>query len=277
MPTRKKGNEKTASGSRAKKAVASVVVIKSTKPAEPQEFFEATDWEGWFHEFATERVSRGGGYRFASTFEFAKVKGVSRQQRDLILHIIGPVVVGKTPMFKNIPQYDWEKRRKDGFWLGPESLKSKIDGIIKESDTIDVLKLSAQTALLPLLLQVSAMFDKIEAAFGGQLFLPGASMKDNDNRASLYMRLCDQAINGTIKLQEAYARALLINVNDMPGMVILRENISTSKISDKSGELTGAKLILSNIIEMTSVKGRAHNLPLPDPEIAEVVGRQREA
>lgn len=249
-----------------------VAIVAKPAPTDPREFFHEQDWEEWYHEFATEHNARGGSYRYVSAFEFAKNKSSVRAIRDLILHVIGPVVPGKPPMFRDIPQYDWERRRKAGFWLGPEPLGTKIATIVAQADNLDEAKHSARATLLPLLLQVGAMFDKIEQAFGGQIFLPNASMKDNDNRASLYMRLCDQAINGTIRLQEAYSRALGINISDLQGTIMLRDNVA-SKIEGKGSELAGAKGILGKIIEMTVDKGYVHNIPLPDPDMAEIAAK----
>lgn len=249
--------------------MASAVEIVKPVTTDPRQFFIDQDWEVWFHEFATERQSRGGGYRYVSTFEFAKAKSSNRVIRDLILHVIGPVAAGKTPMYKDIPQYDWERRRKAGFWLGPEPLKDKIEAIVAQADTIDEVKSSARSALLPLLLQTAAMFDKIEAAFGGQIFLPNGTLKDNEARASLYMRLSDQAINGTIRIQEAYSRALGINMSDMQGTILFHE-AAASRISGKSHELDGARSVIGKILEMTIDKGHTHGIPLPDPDMADI-------
>jgi hypothetical protein len=271
MPIAKKSAKKTSTRSRAEKSLAPVVEIPKT-PVDPQEYYASIDWEDWYHEFATEKLRTGGQPKYASAFEFAKVKGSTRQQRDLILHAIGPVVPGKTPMFRELPQFDWEKRRKAGFWLGPETLKDQLEQITKHTDTLDELRASGQAHILPLLSRVSAMFEKIETSFGGQLFLPGATEKVNEARANLYMRLVDQTTRITILLQEAYRNSLFLNINDMQGTIALRES-QIAKASSETDKKSNAHKFLQNVLEMTFEKAEALKLPLPDAEIVDIAAK----
>ena len=269
MPTAKKGASQASPTSRKRVGKSATPVIEITKaPVEPLAFYAQTDWEDWYHEFATEKL-RNGALKYTSAFEFAKSKGPNRATRDLILHTIGPVVPGKTPMYatKQYPQFDWEKMRRSGFWLGPEKLKAELAHITKESDTLAELRASGQAHLLPMIARVVGMMDKVEAEFSGLLFLPGASVAQNEARAGLYMRLVDHITKLTIQLQEAYARSLGINLNDLSGTVMVRDSIA-ARSSMEQDKTNKSQKFLSNILAMTLEKAESLKMPLPDGDIA---------
>ena len=238
------------------------------KDLSPQEFFESIDWEDWYHEFAT-ATTRLGQPKYASSFAFAQAKGKSRQQRDIILHVVGPKIAGRSPAYE-LEQYDWEKRRKDGFWIGPEKLTTQIEKVLQQAgdDNLRELQASAQAFILPQIAKLAAMMDKIEAEFSGHLFMPNLSDKMNETRANLYMRLTDHVTNSIIKLQESYARSLMTNVNDLLGTVAIREHLAASKISQAENK---GNRTLGLIVEMIAEKGKSMKLGLPDPDIAKVV------
>jgi hypothetical protein len=248
-------------------ALAPVVTLDRTET--PKSFFESVDWEAWFHDFATATV-RGGAPKYTSTFAFAQANGKTRLQRDTILYVIGPKVnrpSSTTAPYSGLDQFEWDKRRKAGFWLGPEPLKEQIEKIVAQTDTLTELRSSAQVYLLPLIAKLAGMMDKIESSFSGQLFMPGLSTKENEARAELYMRLTDHVTTGMIRLQEAYARSLMLNISDLLGTIAVQQHVS-SKIQTEG---TKSNATLGKIIEMMADKGQALRLPLPDADIMHVV------
>lgn len=250
-----------------------------TRKASPREIFDSVDWEAWYHEFATERVRSNGQYKYASAFQFAKEKGNSRQTRDVILHVIGPVVknraVPAASPYPGIPQFDWERCRREGFWLGPETVKTQIQEIVDQQDAFAALKVSAHAHLLPLLNQISRMMEKVEATFSGQLMLPSLSEKQNEARVQLYMRLQEQVVTQTLRLQNAFAQSLGINIMDLHGTLEVHQAL-TAKIQNESDGVKKVNRFLGNLIEMTLEKSEALGLPVPDSDWSKVALNEKE-
>lgn len=152
------------------------------------DFYKAHDWQRWWEEFCTETVE-SGALKYPTIFAFARAKTKDKDERNLMLKMIGPKPIGKK-LIKFPWLGDWEKRRANSWIVDDQDKYKTIDAALSERKD----KLDAMHALTPTIGTTIKMYMKmamdVNKAFAGQIFTPKYPIQHpvNKIRMSRFLR-----------------------------------------------------------------------------------------
>lgn len=171
-----------------------------------QAYFDELDLNQLWEDFANS-FNKNGTPEFKTAWSFVCKKTKIDWQRKVLYWVVGPAVVvekGQRPEF-NLPQFDWEEKRKKGFWYSSESIEALRHDINAKASAYEAVRQAGKVNVTTIA-RLDGLLKQLEDEFGGRIMLPNLSMKENSMRAQLYMTLVSQIVNLSSNAQLMFAR-----------------------------------------------------------------------
>lgn len=145
-----------------------------------KQFWKSIKWDEWWHEFTTE-LRTDGVYKYPTVWSFAKAKGNTAKEAQLIYYAIGPQPDLPPGKRQPLPYLgDWQKRRREGFWDGEDKVKA-VDALIDErKDALAVAKASSRITLR-FIEKIAMASEKIDEYFAGMPLSMAEGIDDKSN------------------------------------------------------------------------------------------------
>jgi hypothetical protein len=238
--------------------------LAATEPLEPEKqfryrfrsgrdknFYRSIPWPAWWDEFNS-AIDRNGRRKYRTTWAFICAKAKIRWQRTLLWEMIGPepvhTTIGEDDFFRVPYLGDWEKRRRNGFYVFDDLTKAKaVQDALKHRDEL----YEAIRALAPLIAKRMAFWyqvrDQIIEGYAGKIFEENKSVTAGQQKKRVDTFLeWQRGVEGTIlKLEKQWMRIHGVDPRD-PG----QQWITTAALG---GATSGSMLILNG-----------EELPLPE-------------
>lgn len=260
-----------------------------------QEFFSRIPWDEWWQEFAT-ALDVKGQLRFRTSWQFAKEKGRTPSERELVYCSIGPKKAEqvwldsggskrlKKAKKRNIPWLgNWQNRRDKLLYYDRESVR-KMHTVIKER--LDALEAGrgAATVVLDMLAKLTKWSDDVDRYFGHTLLVPSEG-KDKQKltqavkeRTNYYLRLQAMLFNHTHAALQQYLRCHGIADSDLS---VLAQMAAVGAKAALAGAAAGQRLAETNpTVHMlaTSIAQKAQLLGIEPPtKVIDVDAEEEEA
>lgn len=230
-------------------------------------------WEDWYLG-----VNSDGTPRYDTLRSFIKDKSESKQQTKFLYWYLGPDdvdAVEDAKQYKGVGcegPIDYVHKRRTGGWFCDKNMKALASDISRRMNALDALKEAGNRVTLHSLLRAGQLQLQLDDAFKGQFFLPGLSMKANEDRARTYIDLHEKLLNMMGTAQDLYAKSHGINFADMAGLSRLMEAAALSAAQQDA--ITGKtqtreQKALTALVEMTITKHQRYGMVLPpDAETA---------
>jgi hypothetical protein len=152
-------------------------------------FYLRQPWDKWWEEFCASTMP-SGALRYPTTWSFAKAKANGIQEQRWIQGVIGP-----KPDLEDgrkrppIPWLgDWQQRRQMGFWFGTEKAEALAKVLKDRADGLEAARAVAGISA-GWLRRAEGLANQADNYFGGQILIPNLSVKQNRQRADLYLRV----------------------------------------------------------------------------------------
>jgi hypothetical protein len=241
------------------------------KQDKKQAYVDALDLNQLWEDFANS-FNKNGTPEFKTAWSFVCKKTKIDWQRKVLYWLIGPAVVvekGQRPEF-NLPQYDWEEKRKKGFWYSSGNIEALKQDINSKASAYEAVRQAGKVNVTTIV-RLNNLLEQLEDEFGGRLMLPGLSMKENALRAQLYMNLVTQVINLSSNAQLMYARTQGLDLERLDAFFAMFGNqmgrtaamLMGSSTADQGAE-NPLRSQFEKVVNLVTNKATEFNLPLPN-------------
>lgn len=255
------------------------------KPAAPknraledmQRFYRSLDLAALWEDFYVS-IDAGGRPKYKSVRQFAKAHSTNEKQFDFLIWLFGPK--DSDSALKAVYPYadplEFEKRRESGGWFTEENLQEHSKLIRQEINALDALRSAGNGITIHSLARMENLARRLDEDFNGRFFVDGLSMKENVQRARLYVMLQEKLLHMIGYAQDIYAKSHGINFQDMSGFERLLAAQAMAMAASTEVRESRVTKVMGRIVEMALEKGTKHNIPLPaEVEKVVVMGAQK--
>lgn len=240
-------------------------------------FYKSINWAAWWDEFLFS-IKENGSPRYPTAWSFAKKKGRTEFEQQVIYRAIGPESQPAGTAFDlDVPhQGNWVERRAKGFWVDQEGSKAEIlrNAIKEKADNLEILR---QFTYVPqrFLTQYQRMAEQIVEHFGGQVVSSKLSEKDNFRRAKTLFFLLSRCQEGASSAIDDLAKCLGLHPGapDKWADLAILSSETAAKAALKGQEqgmvqggalATGQIATVTKLVSMIFNKAKTFDLPLPE-------------
>lgn len=246
----------------------------SSKEDKLEAFVDSLDlmtmWESFAHSF-----NSNGTTKYKTVWSYISSYTKNTKDREVLYWLLGPKVdIGdnERPKFKLV-QYDWEEKRKKGFWYSSENIETLTADIHRKASAYESVR-QAGKVNVDIIVMLNGLLKQLEDEFGGRLFLPDLSMKENTMRAQLYMGLVEKITTISNQAQLMYARSQGMDLERLDEFYSMfgtaMGKTAATLMGTKQEELGDGKgshhlqSMFSKVVEMTTSKALEYAMPLPN-------------
>jgi len=233
------------------------------------QFYHRCPWGKWWEEFSTATMPNGA-LRYPSAWAFAKAKAKNNlQEQRWIWDVIGPKpVLAKGRKKPAVPWLgDWLKRREGSFWFATEKTKA-LSRVLQERQNALEAARAVGALSVEWIRRFVGLANQVDDYFEGQMLLPELSLKENQRRSSLYLKLHEGLFRLCSKATEDYLRCHGIHQDDVTVLAQLTAVSTRAAIpADTNSEpgVDGWKLLQAQrFTQHLMSRAETFNMPLPD-------------
>lgn len=251
-----------------------------------QTYIESIDLFDWWDDFMY-ATNKNGSIKYPTVWSFIQKKTKIDWQRRMLYWMLGPKVDNKdiaASPYKDYPQYDWYEKRERGYWFGSQNVEDLRKDFANQMSALDKVA-NLGDVNIDIIGQLRELGKQIQREFGGRLFLPDASIKENMMRANLYMNLQKQFMTMMEQAQKMYSRTQgvdLDGINQFLAMMAAGAGQAAGSIGmnrllgDAGGKTIDADTLqasetVKQLLQMTMKKSVELNVPLPDPDMEKII------
>ena len=227
----------------------------------------------WWDEFNT-RLDDEGRLYYRTVIKFAREKGKTRLEQDLIMEMIGPKPEIKPSRAKlRVPWLgDWQRRRDNGFWCPRQrshfrelarSFKEKMVGW-------DAIRMTAPI-LIAEWARLARHQEELDELFGGRQFDVNQSPTGDVNarRFQTYWAFQSKILEKKLEIFYTFMKANGVNPDDP--VQIMQVNTLSAQLNSPGGDtgvfadatLLKEELEILKVAKMLQQHAKTYNLPLP--------------
>jgi hypothetical protein len=248
-------------------------IAKATAKLDKLEtFVDALDLQSMWEDFCN-TFNDNGTQTYKTIWAYISKFTKDAKHRDILYWMLGPAVdikPGEVGKYK-LDQYDWETKRKNGYWYEDSNIKELQAQIHHKASAYDSIR-EAGKVNVGTITMLHKLLQQLEDEFGGRLFLPKLSMKENAFRATLYMQLLERITNISRDAQLMYAKTQGLDLNQLDAFFQMFGN----QMGKTANMLMGQKAELEDVgdnhlkktfgqaISMVMSKAQEFDMPLPD-------------
>jgi hypothetical protein len=261
----------------AKKQVKKTAQPKNRALGDMQRFYQSLDFAALWNDFYV-TIDTGGRPKYKSAQQFAKSLAQNEGQLEFLIWLLGPKQ-GADPrlsaMFPFASPLDFDVKRETGGWFTADNLKAHSKVIREQINALEALKSAGNGITIHSLARMENLAERLDLDFGGRFFVDGLSLKDNIERARLYVSLHERLLHMIGFAQDIYAKSHGINFADMSGFERLLQAQALAMASSSNVRESRADKVMGKLIEMALDKSAKHGIQLP-AEVEKVVVSQAE-
>lgn len=241
-------------------------------------YFASIDWIEWWEEFYL-AVGNDGLSKYRSVYQFAVSKKKNQKQLEFLRYYLGPKEADD-PRAEEYPfctPQDWASKRETGGWWSPELVKAASKEIRKIDHALSALREVGGSYMLHPIIRTEKLDEQIDSEFKGRLFVPGLSMKANEDRARLYLSLKHQVQSLRNQQFDVYCKSHGINFADMAGIQSLIGALAAREHKEMSEATREGAKALTEIVSMMVTKHQKYGMELPESMVKKVIDVKAEA
>lgn len=235
-------------------------------------YIDSLDLNSMWEDFANS-FNENGTPSYKTVWSYISKFTKVAKHRDILYWLLGPKVEikeGYKPKFK-FDQYDWEQKRKNGFWYSSQNIESLKNDIHHKASAYESVR-QAGKVNVDTIARLNNLLTQLEDEFGGRLFLPKLSQKENGFRAQLYMQLLDKITDLSHKAQLMYAKTQGLDLERLDEFFQLFGNqmgktaaslMGTQLTAVEDGVNHGQKRMFDQVVNMVMTKATEFDMPLP--------------
>lgn len=225
-------------------------------------------WEAFSHSF-----NDNGTPKFKTIWSYISKFTKDKKQRDILYWMLGPPVVlekGQVARYK-FDQYDWETKRKNGFWYSSGNIEKLKSDIHNKASAYASVK-EAGKVNLDTITVLNSLLKQVLDEFGGSLFLSNLKMKENAFRAQLLLQLIEKITSISNNAQLMYAKTQGLDLErldqffSMFGSSMGKQAALLMGNEVEGNEDTGGHQLqkqFAQVVKMVAQKSTEYQLPVP--------------
>lgn len=237
-------------------------------------------WEEYAHGF-----NSNGTPKYKTVWSYISKFTKVPRERDILYWMLGPKVIledEQIPKYK-LEQYDWEARRQQGFWYSSKNIETLKSDISRKASAYESVK-QAGKVNVDTIAMLNGLLRQLDEEFGGRLFLPDLSMKENTLRAQLYMMLVEKITTISNQAQLMYARTQGLDLERLDqffsmfgtSMGRTASMLMGQTLEADSSGINPLTKQYAKVVEMVTAKASEYDLPIPDDIAAAIQEVQQE-
>lgn len=247
---------------------------------EYQALLDNYDLAEWWDEFIN-TPSKNGTLKYPTVYSFIKKKAKTKKEKEFLWWVLGPPVDSKEKKghkFEKYPQFDWEAKREKGSWFVSKNVEELKQEVRRSHSAMDAIKAMGEINL-DVIGRLKSVAEQIDREFGGKIFLPDLSMKENAFRSKLYFQLQEQLVGLFRECQLMFARTQGIDMERLEGILamfgpkVIQHLAGASAIQGASEDEHTKSLgtVAEQLNKMLVAKAVDYELQLPSKEMEDVV------
>ena len=229
-------------------------------------------WEEFHNAF-----NSNGTPRYKTVWSFISKYTKVEKHRDILYWMLGPKVVikpGEVAKY-NLDQYDWEDKRQRGYWFLDQNVQNLKQDIHAKAIAYQAIK-EAGKVNVDTIAMLNKLLMQLEVEFGGRLFLPELSVKENAMRATLYMQLVEKITTISNQAQLMFAKTQGMDLERLDQFFAMfgsamgrtAATLMGAPQDDSGDNASGHHLTMktqfAKVLDMVTNKAAEYNLPVPD-------------
>jgi hypothetical protein len=241
-------------------------------------FHRITDWEALWNDFYLS-IDRAGNPKHATLAAFIQTVAKSPTQRVFLTWYLGP----KPRMVETDPQLlkfgqitepvDWMRKRDTGGWFCEETVTKFTAEITRKVNALEAMREAGNHFTVRSMARFESLANQLDKDMRGCMMQPGLTLKEQEARAEVYLRLHERLLSLQGTAQELYAKAHGVDFRDLSGLMTLMQAaaLNQQQVDDMGsgpslvpGHRKTATAILGNVIEMAMVKADKYKYKQPD-------------
>jgi hypothetical protein len=237
-----------------------------------QRYYRSLDLASLWQDFYA-KINKGGRPLYTSARMLARAVGENDKQREFLGYLLGPKSgdVDLAKQFTFVEPLDFDQKRDKGGWFTEDSLKAHAKVIRDQINALDALRSAGNGITLHSFVRMEKLAQQLDEDFSGKFFVDGATLKENEQRAQLYIALHDRLLHMIGYAQDIYAKSHGINFADMSGFEKLLAAQALMIGAGQAAKESRTEKVLTSIVEMVLEKGARHGLDLPASVTGKVI------
>jgi hypothetical protein len=258
----------------AKKQPSKTATPKNRALADMQRYYRSLDLSAMWNDFYVS-IDPSGRPKYKSSRQFAKSIAANEAQLEFLTWLLGPKDsdLRLKAIYPFASPLDFDGKRETGGWFTPQNLKEHSKAIREQINALEALRSAGNGITIHSLARMENLAERLDQDFSGRFFVDGLSLKENAQRAQLYVALHDKLLHMIGYAQDIYAKSHGINFQDMSGFERLLQAQALAMAATSSARESKADRVMGKIVEMALEKSAKRGIPLP-AEVEKVIVMQ---
>ena len=165
----------------------------------------------------------------------------------------------------------WVAKRERGFWFSSKNIENIKQDIANKASAYEAVRQAGKVNIDTIAL-LNSLLKQLDTEFGGRLFLPNLSSKENAMRATLYMNLVEKITTISHAAQIMYARTQGLDLQRLDeffkmfgsSMGRTAATLMGQSAEVEEGSSNHLKKHFNAVVEMVMSKSNEYELQLPE-------------
>lgn len=240
------------------------------------------DYQSMWESFCNS-TNKNGTQKYKTVWSFIKAKTKTDWQQKFLWWRIGPKADEINAAYKDFSQYDWEAKRERGFWHSDTNIVQLKNEIANKNNALSKIAQVGQLNL-DMMSQLKNVIDQLNREYGNQLFLPELDVKENALRLKLFLATHREVAELLQMYQLTFAKTQGIDIQNLSDFLAMFQggmanaagnNAAANALGFGSGKQIDAEsedsAAMRQIASMMIKKAAKQGLPLPDPEMENII------
>jgi hypothetical protein len=236
-------------------------------------FYGQFDFQSQWEEFYG-AYKPSGLLKYRTIWSFVKSLSKDKSIQKMMWWVLGPelkIPEGHAPEF-DLPQFDWEARRKEGRWCTSSAIDKISDQIAIQYSGLESMKVCGDKIIVKEMVKLQAISQQLDHSFGTSLIDENLDFEINHGRVKKFLELKNQVLSMMARTQDMHAKANGLNFDDLTGYQhFIAGSMALGNSVGQRAIQNPVENALRNIAEMVLVKSSKMKMPLPDQDIPSII------